>query len=106
MKEIDFEGIELAKAFTNSTRLKIFRLLNSVPGCIAGCILNKVGLAQSIGSEHLLTLKAASVVSGEISVQCTCYAPNSAALELLANFSSLTPHQSARRGLLVEKEKS
>ena len=88
----DVEIAELAKALAHPARLRILRLLLATPGCIGGDIVESVGLAQSTVSEHLRILKAAGVITGEISGPRTCYALNPAALEPLADFiGMLTP---------------
>lgn len=92
MQDADIEIAELAKALAHPARLRILRLLLASPGCIGGDIVDAVGLAQSTVSEHLRILKAAGVITGEISGPRTCYALNPAALEPLGVFiGALTP---------------
>jgi ArsR family transcriptional regulator len=79
----------------DTTRLRILRLLLATPGCIGGDIVDAVGLAQSTVSEHLRILKAAGVISGEISGPRTCYALNPAALGPLAEFIGMLTAPSA-----------
>ena len=79
---------DLAKALAHPARLRILRLLLATPGCIGGDIVDAVGLAQSTVSEHLRILKAAGVITGEISGPRVCYALNPEALSLLADFVS------------------
>ncbi len=86
MSDPDMDIAELAKALAHPARLRILRLLLATPGCIGGDIVGAVGLAQSTVSEHLRILKAAGVITGEISGPRTCYALNPAALEPLADF--------------------
>lgn len=86
MPDRDVDISELAKALAHPARLRILRLLLATPGCIGGDIVDAVGLAQSTVSEHLRILKAAGVISGEISGPRTCYALNPAALEPLSGF--------------------
>lgn len=86
MAEPDTDIAELAKALAHPARLRILRLLLATPGCIGGDIVGAVGLAQSTVSEHLRILKAAGVITGEISGPRICYALNPAALEPLADF--------------------
>jgi ArsR family transcriptional regulator len=96
MQETDIEIADLAKALAHPARLRILRLLLATPGCIGGDIVDAVGLAQSTVSEHLRILKAASVITGEISGPRTCYALNPAALAPLAEFiGTLTPAPAA-----------
>ena len=92
MQDPDVDIADLAKALAHPARLRILRLLLATPGCIGGDIVGSVGLAQSTVSEHLRILKAAGVITGEISGPRTCYALNPAALHPLAGFiGALTP---------------
>lgn len=77
---------DLAKALAHPARLRILRLLLATPGCIGGDIVEAVGLAQSTVSEHLRILKAAGLITGEISGPRICYALNPTALAPLAAF--------------------
>ena len=86
MHDPETDIAELAKALAHPARLRILRLLLATPGCIGGDIVGAVGLAQSTVSEHLRILKAAGVITGEISGPRTCYALNPASLEPLAGF--------------------
>lgn len=86
MRDTEIEIAELAKALAHPARLRILRLLLATPGCIGGDIVDAVGLAQSTVSEHLRILKAAGVITGEISGPRTCYALNPAALGPLVEF--------------------
>jgi ArsR family transcriptional regulator len=86
MRDPDDDITELAKALAHPARLRILRLLLATPGCIGGEIVDAVGLAQSTVSEHLRILKAAGVITGEISGPRTCYALNPASLHPLADF--------------------
>lgn len=105
MRDSDIDIAELAKALAHPARLRILRLLLATPGCIGGDIVDAVGLAQSTVSEHLRILKAAGVITGEISGPCTCYALNPAALEPLANFiGALTPPSAATCCMPDKKE--
>ncbi len=92
MPGTDVDIADLAKALAHPARLRILRLLLATPGCIGGDIVDAVGLAQSTVSEHLRILKAAGVITGEISGPRICYALNPAALGPLADFiAALTP---------------
>lgn len=86
MRDPDIDIAELAKALSHPARLRIIRLLLATPGCIGGDIVGAVGLAQSTVSEHLRILKAAGIMTGEISGPRTCYALNPSALDPLAAF--------------------
>lgn len=73
----------VAKALAHPARLKIVSFLLSHEGCIAGDIVDEVGLAQSTVSEHLRVLKAAGVIVGAIEHPRICYSLDPAALEPL-----------------------
>lgn len=92
MQDHDHQIAELAKAVAHPARLRILRLLLATPGCIGGDIVEAVGLAQSTVSEHLRILKAAGIITGEISGPRICYALNPDALTPLSAFiATLTP---------------
>ncbi|MBV0912059.1 ArsR/SmtB family transcription factor [Anianabacter salinae] len=102
---MDIHIAELAKALAHPARLRILRLLLATPGCIGGDIVGAVGLAQSTVSEHLRILKAAGVITGEISGPRTCYALNPDAFAPLATFiGALTPPEGANCCLPDDKE--
>jgi ArsR family transcriptional regulator len=107
MQDTDIEIADLAKALAHPARLRILRLLLATPGCIGGDIVDAVGLAQSTVSEHLRILKAAGVITGEISGPRICYALNPAALEPLGQFiGTLTAPSAAVCCVPDEKELS
>ena len=92
MQDADPEIADLAKALAHPARLRILRILQNTPGCIGGDIVDAVGLAQSTVSEHLRILKAAGIITGEISGPRICYALNPDALDPLTGFiGALTP---------------
>ncbi|WP_103174497.1 helix-turn-helix transcriptional regulator [Paracoccus sp. SY] len=103
----DLRLAELAKALGHPARIRILRLLLATPGCIGGEIVEAVGLAQSTVSEHLRILKAAGIITGEISGPRICYAMNPQALDSLTRFiASLVPADKAQCCLPDLKEKS
>jgi ArsR family transcriptional regulator len=105
MQDTDIEIADLAKALAHPVRLRILQLLPAAPDCIGGDIVDAVGLAQSTVSEHLRILKAAGVISGEISGPRTCYALNPAALGPLTKFiGTLTAPSAAVCCVPDEKE--
>lgn len=74
----------VAKALAHPARIRIIGLLLAQPGCIGGDIVEAVGLAQSTVSEHLRIMKAAGVITGQITRPRVCYGLNPAALAPLA----------------------
>lgn len=66
----------VAKALAHPVRVEIVTVLMSREGCIAGDIVDAIGLAQSTVSEHLRILKAAGVINGTIEHPRICYALN------------------------------
>jgi len=107
MQGSDIEIADLAKALAHPARLRILRLLLATPGCIGGDIVDAVGLAQSTVSEHLRILKAAGLITGEISGPRICYALTPDALHPLTAFiGALTPPPGAACCVPQEKETS
>ena len=105
VQDPDSDIAELAKALAHPARLRILRLLLATPGCIGGDIVDAVGLAQSTVSEHLRILKAAGLITGEITGPRTCYALSPAALEPLADFiTALAPPPGGACWIPDEKE--
>ena len=80
----DMAAAALAKALGQPARLRILRLLARTPGCIAGDIVDAVGLAQSTVSEHLRILKSVGVIDGQIDPPRVCYSLAPGALAPLA----------------------
>ena len=105
MQDTDVDIADLAKALAHPARLRILRLLLVTPGCIGGDIVDAVGLAQSTVSEHLRILKAASIITGEISGPRICYALTPDALAPLTAFiGALTPPPGATCCLPEERD--
>ena len=96
----------MAKALGHPARLRILRLLLSMPGCIGGDIVAAVGLAQSTVSEHLRILKAAGLISGEIAGPRVCYALVPGALAPLARLVDDLEHASQGAECCVPPEKA
>lgn len=96
----------LAKALAHPARLRMLRLLLSTPGCIGGDIVEAVGLAQSTVSEHLRILKAAGLISGEITGPRVCYALVPGALTPLALFVDALQHANQGADCCVPTEQA
>lgn len=67
------EFVRLAKALAHPARLRIVRLLQAMDSCIAGNLVEEVGLAASTVSQHLKQLKEAGWVQGEVDGPRRCY---------------------------------
>ncbi|MBD3773123.1 MAG: winged helix-turn-helix transcriptional regulator [Rhodobacteraceae bacterium] len=74
----------IAKALGHPARIQIVRLLLEKQSCIAGDIVDEVGLAQSTVSEHLRILRTAGLIAGEIEGPRVCYCLNPRSLWPLA----------------------
>ncbi|MFO7757785.1 MAG: metalloregulator ArsR/SmtB family transcription factor [Roseovarius sp.] len=83
----------VAKALGHPARIAIVSFLMARDGCVAGDIVDAVGLAQSTVSEHLRILKAAGLVTGAIEHPRICYSLNpAAAAPLQALLGELAGH--------------
>jgi len=63
----------LAKALAHPARLQILRLLAECNTCITGDLVDRLPLAQATVSQHLIELKKAGFIRGEIRGPRTCY---------------------------------
>lgn len=70
----------VAKALGHPARVSIVAFLMAREGCVAGDIVDEVGLAQSTVSEHLRILKAAGLITGAIEHPRICYSLNPEAI--------------------------
>ena len=70
------EIAKLAKALAHPARLKIIQILAQKNTCITGELVELMPLAQSTVSQHLLELKKAGLIKGEIEGPKTCYCLN------------------------------
>ena len=75
----------MCKALGHPARVRIFRHLQSVDGCICGKIVEIMPLAQSTVSQHLRVLKQAGLVKGEVDGPAVCYCVDREALESFFN---------------------
>lgn len=64
---------ELAKALAHPARVRILNILFKNNVCITGDIVDQLPLAQSTVSQHLIELKKAGLIKGEIDGPKTCY---------------------------------
>jgi ArsR family transcriptional regulator len=73
----DFESLATAcKALSNPARLAILQTLAQRGTCICGEIVDVMPLSQATVSQHLKVLKNASLITGEIDGQKSCYCIN------------------------------
>ena len=70
------EIANLAKALAHPARIKIIQILTQKNACITGELVELMPLAQSTVSQHLLELKKAGLIRGEIEGPKTCYCLN------------------------------
>jgi DNA-binding transcriptional ArsR family regulator len=63
----------LARALAHPARIRILEILGREQSCLCGEIVDQVPLSQSTVSQHLLELKKAGLIQGEISGPRTCY---------------------------------
>lgn len=63
----------LAKALGHPARIAIIQFLIKSKSCICGDIVNELPLSQSTVSQHLLELKKAGLIKGDIDGPSVCY---------------------------------
>jgi ArsR family transcriptional regulator len=85
----------VAKALGHPARVAIVAVLMARDGCVAGDIVDEVGLAQSTVSEHLRILKAAGLITGAIEHPRICYSLNP---EAAAPLHTLLAEMATRAG--------
>ena len=80
----DIEQLALSfKALSHPARLAILQILAKRGTCICGEIVEVMPLSQATVSQHLKVLKEASLISGEIDGQKSCYCINTDAVRTL-----------------------
>ncbi len=62
-----------AKAFSHPARIAILEHILSVKSCICGDIVLALPLAQATISQHLIVLKQAGLIKGNIEGNAICY---------------------------------
>ena len=67
------ELASLARALAHPARIRSLEILGRERSCICGEIVDQIPLSQSTVSQHLLELKNAGLIQGEISGPRTCY---------------------------------
>lgn len=89
--DLDEELATLAKAIGHPARVRILKLLAGRTSCVCGDIVSELPLAQSTISEHLRILKAAGLITGEVSGPRVCYCINPAVLGQLKSLVQALP---------------
>ncbi len=74
--EADAELAELAKALAHPARIQSLRLLTRRTTCVCGEIVDDLDLAQSTVFQHLMVMKAAGIIQGEVDGPRVCYCLN------------------------------
>jgi ArsR family transcriptional regulator len=87
----DFESLAIAcKALSHPARLAILQILSNRGACICGEIVEVMPLSQATVSQHLKTLKDASLITGEVDGPRSCYCINTEAIrDLRERFGQL-----------------
>jgi ArsR family transcriptional regulator len=63
----------IAKALGHPARIAILQHLVKTQSCICGDIVNELPLSQSTVSQHLMELKKAGLIKGDINGPSVCY---------------------------------
>jgi DNA-binding transcriptional ArsR family regulator len=74
--EQDVQLAEIAKALSHPARISILRILNEMDSCMVGGLVDQLPISQSTVSQHLLELKKADLIIGEIDGPKVCYCIN------------------------------
>ncbi|MEZ4694889.1 MAG: metalloregulator ArsR/SmtB family transcription factor [Rhodothermales bacterium] len=72
----DNEVAMLAHALGHPARIAIMRHLARTQGCICGDLVGILPLSQSTVSQHLLALKKAGLIDGQVEGTSVCYCVN------------------------------
>ena len=75
------ELADFAKAMSHPARIAIMKIIAQKNECICGEIVDELPLAQSTVSQHLLALKNAGLINGNIDGPRSCYCINWKAFE-------------------------
>jgi DNA-binding transcriptional ArsR family regulator len=63
----------ISKALGHPARIAILQFLIKTQSCVCGDIVDKLPLSQSTVSQHLIELKKAGLIKGEIDGPSVCY---------------------------------
>ena len=75
----------MLKAIAHPARIAILQQIISANACICGQLVDTLGLAQPIISQHLKELKNAGIIQGTIEGVTICYCIEPKAWKLLQN---------------------
>ena len=64
---------KFAKAFAHPARVSILQHLFKIDSCVCGDLVNEIGLAQPIISQHLKELKHLGLIKGSVEGTSVCY---------------------------------
>lgn len=71
--EKEIELANYAKALSHPARIAILNLLVKKQACVCGDIVEELPLSQSTVSQHLIKLKEAGLIKGDIDGASVCY---------------------------------
>jgi DNA-binding transcriptional ArsR family regulator len=63
----------LSKALGHPARIAILEILSTKGACVCGSIVDELPLSQSTVSQHLLAMKNAGLIRGEVEGTNVCY---------------------------------
>jgi DNA-binding transcriptional ArsR family regulator len=69
----EIELANYAKALSHPARIAILNLLVKKQACVCGDIVDELPLSQSTVSQHLIKLKEAGLIKGDIDGASVCY---------------------------------
>ena len=64
---------KIFKALAHPARIAILQYISEQPNCICNDLVNEMDLAQATISQHLVELKKAGLIKGEITGKKLCY---------------------------------
>lgn len=70
--EVNFLA-DACKALGHPARVRIMKHLLAEKGCVCGCLVDVLHLAQSTVSQHLKVLREAGLIEGVVEGPRTCY---------------------------------
>ena len=80
--EAEMQIAKFAKALSHPARVAILQLLIQKQSCICGDIVDELPIAQSTVSQHLIELKQAGLIKGNIEGASICYCVDTEVLQI------------------------